>query len=111
MHGIMYVPESEMSQDPLETEGMRVSFLLLGGRQVVLTCAGKGLTNMTITSSSALRGFGTGKRRAVLHHCQGASSPEYRRKHQRPGKMVEYLPAGRAHRRGGFSSLVAKEIF
>jgi hypothetical protein len=52
VHGIVYVPESEMSKDPLETEGKRGKTLYEKE---------SGIDQLVSFSSQALRGFDTGE--------------------------------------------------
>jgi hypothetical protein len=98
VHGIVYVPESEAPQDPLEKEG---ELLHSGTRAYTLTFH---------SPPNGRTGF-AGQGRAGLHCCSRAHTQEHGREHQRTCQVVEHLPALGPLREWHLPGVVAQEVF
>lgn len=69
-----------------------------------------GTDYLVLSSSQTLRGFDAGEGWAIVHCRAWASTPQYRREHQRPCEVVEYVPAYGGYWRGCVPGVVAQEI-
>jgi hypothetical protein len=100
VHGVVYVPESEAPQDPLEKEG-RCTEACLRTLQPVLT------RRDSAPNVGARR---AGQGRAELHRRPREDPPEYRREHKLEDQVVEHLPALGPDRTGLLPGVVAEEV-
>jgi len=104
VHGIVYVPESEAPQDPLEGEGKTS----ISPCRSEASQAGWMLIKTRSHSPPALRTPRPSQRRTSLHRRPRTHAQKHSRKHKRAGQVVVDIPVGCVDRRGSLSSLVVE---
>lgn len=102
VHGIVYVPDTEIQGDPLEKEGK--SALEQGTRWLSSNENGSDVRH----SKANVRTPFSGQRRTRIHCCARTNASQHRRIDEFAREVVEYLPTRHRHRGGHLPGLVAE---